>query len=164
MINIPESCTTVKYAAFWGCENVKQIKIPNSLTNIESSAFVRLKIENLEIPEGITSLPLDAFGICTNLKHVKLPESLTTLDRGVFYHCTSLKEITIPKNVTKIGEILFWECEKLEHIYNLSPIPQTIFPIHDAPSQITLHVPAGSAELYRKAFFWNLMNIVEIEN
>lgn len=163
LVNIPHGCTTIKHAAFWGCENIQHIKLPKTLKTIGSSAFAGLAIESIEIPDSVITLTLDAFGICKNLKHVKLPQSLTTLERGVFFECSSLEEITIPENVTQIGEYLFWNCNKLTHIYNLAPEPQSILPIHKNPSQITLHVPAGSVEKYREADFWKEMKIVEIQ-
>lgn len=41
--------------------------------------------------------------------------------------------------------------------------PQSILPIHKNPSQITLHVPAGSVEKYRNAEHWKEMKIVAIK-
>lgn len=162
LVNIPEGCTAIKHAAFWGCESVRHIKLPSTLKHIGTASFAGLAIESIEIPEGITTLPLDAFGICKNLKHVKLPQSLTTIERGVFYECHALEEITLPKNVAQIGEYLFWNCDKLTHIYNLSPEPQAILPIHKNLSQITLHVPAESVNAYSNADIWNQMHIVPL--
>lgn len=162
-INLPNSITKIGSGAFFECGKLSYLNLSSSLLEIERGAFAGTAIDRITIPEGITRLELDLLGNNANLKYVTLPSTLTKIERGVFWNCPELEEITIPENVTTIGEYCFFGCDKLTDIYNLSPTPQNITPIHRNPSQITLHVPHGSAEKYRNAPYWQDMNIVAIK-
>lgn len=160
-VNLPNSITKIGTGAFFDNNKLSYLKLSSSLTEIGRGAFAGIAIDRITIPEGITRLELDLLGNNANLKYVTLPSTLTKIERGVFWNCPELEEIIIPKNVTTIGEYCFFGCDKLTDIYNLSPTPQNITPIHRNPSQITLHVPAESVEAYRNAPYWQDMNIVE---
>ena len=163
-INLPKSITYVDKYAFYACENVSYMKLSPSLTQINNASFTGSSITKIEIPEGVTTIGLDAFGNSIKLIEAKLPSTLKTIERGVFWNCLSLIEITIPASVTTIGEFSFYHCNALTDIYNLALVPQSTAPFHHNPSQITLHVPAESVEMYKKADFWKDMNIVPIVN
>jgi serine/threonine protein kinase len=160
-VNLPNSITKIGTGAFFDNNKLSYLKLSSSLTEIGRGAFAGIAIDRITVPEGVTRLELDLLGNNANLKYVTLPSTLTKIERGVFWNCPELEEITIPENVTTIGEYCFFGCDKLTDIYNLSSTPQNIPPIHRNPSQITLHVPAGSVEAYRNAPYWQDMNIVE---
>lgn len=162
-VNIPNSITEIGPYAFWGCDSIRNMKLSINLKEIPSACFAGFSCRSFSIPEGIEKINVDAFSQNGFLQSVTLPSTLKVLERGVFYNCHHLEEVTIPAGVEHIGEYLFFGCRKLKHIYNLSPTPQLILPIHCNPSQITLHVPAGSVEKYRKANIWKEMNIVAIK-
>ena len=60
--------TTIGDNAFWNCENLTSITIPDSVTSIEEAAF-----------SG-----------CTSLTSVTIPDSVTSIEKGAFSYCTSL--------------------------------------------------------------------------
>lgn len=177
-VYIPDGVKEIEENAFAHCEKIVSLHLPSSVEKIGISSFEAMKglcslqlsenikeiplkafvscysLEKLVIPEGVETLGLDAFAICTSLKEVSLPSTLTKIDRGVFWHCTSLKEIHIPASVSEIGQYAFFACDSLTDVYNYSPTPQQILPIYNNKN-ITLHVPRGSEELYRKADHWN---------
>ena len=138
--------------------------LSGGIKEIPTKAFVSCyNLKRLTIPKGVETLGLDAFAICVSLKEVSLPSTLTKIARGVFWRCRSLKEIRIPASVTEIGQFAFYDCDSLTDVYNYSPIPQMVPPIYNG-RDITLHVPRGSEELYRKADNWNRAKVVPMEN
>ena len=160
LVHLPKSVEKIGASSFEMLENLINLQLSTNIKEIPQKAFVKCgKLEKLIIPEGVEVLGLDAFAICTSLKEVSLPSTLTKIDRGVFWHCTSLREIHIPASVEEIGEYVFFDCDSLTDVYNYSPVPQRIPPIYNKKN-ITLHVPQGSEELYRKADNWNRAKVV----
>lgn len=158
-VNIPDGITETMPKCFYAT-GIRSVKLPKSLKVIRNASFaICKKLESIDIPEGVETLELDAFGECISLKYVKLPSTLKTINRGVFWKCRSLKEITIPANVETIGEYAFFHCDSLKHVYNYSPEPQSLSVIFNRKG-ITIHVPAASAEEYRKSQHWKDQNIV----
>lgn len=158
-VNIPDGITETMPKCFYAT-GIRSVKLPKSLKVIRNASFaICKKLESIDIPEGVETLELDAFGECISLKYAKLPSTLKTINRGVFWKCRSLKEITIPANVETIGEYAFFHCDSLKHVYNYSPEPQSLSVIFNRKG-ITIHVPAASAEEYRKAQHWKDQNIV----
>lgn len=158
-VTLPEGFTTLKHACFKGT-GIRNVSFPKSLRSIGHASFAECQnITEIVIPEGVETLELDAFACCHNLKSVQLPSTLRTIARGVFWDCPSIEEISIPAGVTTIGEYAFFYCTALKHVYNHAPEPQPVSVIFKRPD-ITVHVPAASAERYRRANHWKEMNIV----
>ncbi|MBQ7325017.1 MAG: leucine-rich repeat domain-containing protein, partial [Clostridia bacterium] len=87
------------------------------VTVIGEAAFFRCQtVEEVVIPEGITTIETCAFTECTKLARVKLLDSLTNIGISAFLGCKQLKEITIPKNVRRIDREAFSECDNLDSI------------------------------------------------
>ena len=80
--------------AFWGCDGITEIRLPDGLEGIGMAAFAE----------------------CTGLKHIELPKSLRTIGYDAFHGCTALEEITIPDGVTEIMECAFRDCTDLKHV------------------------------------------------
>ena len=97
-----------------GCSNTK---IPESVTSIKKYAFYGCTLlETITIPESVTSIEEYAFYGCTSLKSITIPDSVTEIYNGVFENCTSLESIIIPKNVTYIGAYILSGCTSLTSI------------------------------------------------
>ena len=102
-ITIPEtiSCnnktyrvTSIGNRAFYRCDALTSVVIPNSVTNLSNRAF---------------------YG-CSALTSITIPNSVTTIEGNAFYECTGLSEIIIPSSVTSIGENAFGYCSGLTSI------------------------------------------------
>ena len=114
---LPDTVTSIERVAFYKCCNLKSIIIPDSVTSIGGAAFGDCtSLESITIPNGITCIEYHTFNGCSNLKSVTIPDSVTSIGARAFTYCYSLKNITIPDSVTNIEENAFGSCQSLESI------------------------------------------------
>ena len=78
--SIRKGVKVIGNGAFFWCESLTSINIPNSVTTIGNGAFSR----------------------CSSLISINIPNSVTTIGRGAFSRCNSLTSITIPNSVVTI--------------------------------------------------------------
>ena len=97
--------------------SLKNLVIPNSVTNIGNGAFASCSgLTEVTIPNSVTNIGEDVFGGCSGLKTVTIPNSVTNIGSSAFYSCTSLTEISIPNSVTSIGSGAFEDCSGLKTV------------------------------------------------
>jgi hypothetical protein len=107
--------------------NLKEYKIPNSVTSIGNYAFGECEsLKNIEIPNSVTSIGYFAFCGCYSLKNIEIPNSITSIGYFAFSWCRSLKSIEIPNSVTSIGYYAFYGCGKLKSIIVCSDNPYLV--------------------------------------
>ena len=103
---------TVNYhkGAFFGCENLKTVTIPDSVILIDDCAFEGCKsLEAVIISENskLERIGEYTFASCEKLENIYVPDSVKTVETGAFSGCTSLKSVTGFKNVELIGNNVF---------------------------------------------------------
>ena len=109
--------TSIGERAFWDCERLIEMTIPNSVTSIGSCAFFGCGgLTEVTIPNSVTYIGDQAFAYCKNLTELIIPNSVTSIDYRAFGSCTGLTEVTIPCSVTFIGANPFSECKSLAKI------------------------------------------------
>ena len=97
--------------AFWLCESLQSITIPNSVTSIGDGAFKMCKsLQSVTIPNSVTSIGKEAFSSCDSLQSITIPNSVTSIGDGAFWGCKYLQSITIPNSVRNIGNHAFRDC------------------------------------------------------
>jgi len=128
---IPEGTLGIGDAAFFHCESLTQIAIPNRVAFIGSYAFCLCasleqvtmpdgvaaigdyafsdcrKLTQITIPDGVVTIGDYAFRLCSGLTQINLPDGLVSLGVGSFTLCENLTQVTIPDSVTFIGEFSF---------------------------------------------------------
>ena len=113
-VKIPDRVTVIESSAFGNCNNLTSVTIPNSVITIGNYAFSGCtSLTNITIPDNVTTIESGVFNDCTSLTSVTLPNSVTTIGNYAFYDCTSLKSITIPDSVTTIYAEAFSGCKNL---------------------------------------------------
>lgn len=117
-VNIPNSVTSIGTGAFAYCENITNINMPSNVTNIGDEAFSCCnKLTNITIPDGITSIGDSTFNWCESLTDIKIPNSVTRIGSYAFNCCKKLTSVTLPKSITYIDTFAFYECNELSAIY-----------------------------------------------
>lgn len=145
---IPDSVTTIEFAAFQRCRNLTSAKLPNGLRvigqnqfngcyklssvsipngveEISSGAFSDCKsLTFVHIPSGVKVIGQGAFGGCEKLAGVKLPDTVKRIDSYAFARCLTMKEFTIPNSVIEFGSSVFNDNVNLKNLYisKTSPI------------------------------------------
>ena len=127
-IKIPSSVTSIESWAFSECSGLSRVKIPSSVTSIEWGAFTGCSgLTNIKIPSGVTSIEYGTFSGCSGLTSIEIPSSVTSIGDYAFYGCGELRSIEIPSSVTIIGYVAFKDCSGLTEIY----IPSSVTYIED---------------------------------
>ncbi len=109
--------TSIGEYAFFGCDKLRRITIPETITYIGKGAFMNCSgLTNPLIPAGITIISDRMFAGCTNLGNFTIPENITRIGEYAFQDCKELTEIIIPDNVTSIGFGAFSNSTRLNSI------------------------------------------------
>ena len=113
-------CTEIGAYAFDGCEGLKQIDLPATLSTLGQYAFrYCTALESVTIPENAVNLGKGAFWGCSALVDVDLRSKTSALPESFFYSCSSLADITIPMAVSSIGSDCFGDTALEE--FNVDP-------------------------------------------
>jgi len=114
---IPNSVINIGNRAFAGCQNVAEVTIGNSVTNIGEYAFLDTGLTSVTIPNSVTSIGDSAFDSCTSLMSVTIPNRVTSIGNYAFFGCSSLTNVVIPDSVVSIGRWAFEYCTSLTSVY-----------------------------------------------
>ena len=126
--NITYKVTIIGNSAFYWCEKLTSVVLPNTIQTIESWAFCGSSLPTVTVPESVTKIGDYAF-INSKLTTINVAENNTvyaSID-GVlynkdkttllFYPCGRTKtDFTVPDSVTSIGEYAFASCSNLTSI------------------------------------------------
>ena len=156
---IPDSVTSIGYAAFEGCSGLTSITIPDSVTSIGYSAFEGCRgLTSITIPDSVTSIGDAVFYGCSGLTSITIPDSVTSIGDWAFYGCSGLTSITIPDSVTSIGGHAFchafYGCSGLTSITipaSVTSIGESAFGYCRGLTSIT--IPASVTSIGSSAFY-----------
>ena len=99
--------TSIGSYAFYGCNALTSVTIPNSVTSIGAYAFYRCwDLTSVTIPNSVTSIGSYAFYNCSGLTSVTIPNSVTSIGSSAFYN-TRIKSLTLGSGLQSIASDAF---------------------------------------------------------
>ena len=131
-VTIPNSVTSIGYAAFDECTNLKELRIEDGGTILDlgynstnKGLFYDCPLETLYLGRDLSYYTNSPFYNIKTLKNVTISNSVTSIENYAFYGCSGLTSVTIPNSVTSIGSDAFYKCSNLKKAIWLTNTPPT---------------------------------------
>ena len=108
-VTIPQSVTSIGREAFRFCNNMKSLAINGAIESMGTGAFAGcISLATISLGENIKTIGYSAFASCTciDLTNVTIPENVKTIRPGTFAYCTHLKYIMLPAGLTSFQDSL----------------------------------------------------------
>lgn len=117
-VTLPDTIESIGEFAFFKCKSLKEINIPEGLSEISMGMLDITGLESIVIGGNVREIGGVAFWGCRNLRSVTLCEGVAEIYAGAFYNCTELETIELPRSLKKaapntMSEGSFWNCYKL---------------------------------------------------
>ena len=114
---ITYNVTSIKGGAFYECNNLTSVTIPNTVKTIGDCAFYACtQLSSAIIGNNVKEIGEQAFWDCTALTSVTIPKSVTIIKKFAFEGCTGLTSIALSNGLTKIEEATFYDCHNLSSV------------------------------------------------
>lgn len=118
-VRVPNNVIIIDDGAFFGCANLKNIVLPNTVLSVGRNAFDYTKYyyTNSNWKNDILYVGKVACTLRNNkVKRISFEHGTITLADGIAEQCSELTALTIPDTVISIGEMAAMDCPKLKGI------------------------------------------------
>ena len=120
-ISLPDGLAHIGYGAFYHCDNLENVQIPSSVTEIEPDAFTNTPyMTNWKNDPSSDAFLIVGDGILIGYKgtgsSVYLPEGVKKIAGSVFKNHTEMTDLYLPDSLTEIGEEACYGCTSLMHV------------------------------------------------
>ena len=127
-VTIPNSVSYIGSSAFQGCTGLTSVTLPNNLTRLADFVFASCtSLTGVTLPDSVTSIADYAFWDCSRLTNVALPNNVTSIGSSAFQSCGGLTGVTLGNKVASIGSSAFWNCGSLSSV----ALPNSVVSIGD---------------------------------
>lgn len=138
-ITLPEGVTDIGYGAFYHCDSLASVELPDTLMNVEPKAFdYTAWVENfresgeeflvsggvlvayngnntfVEVPGGVRVIGAEVFAGHEEIESVRIPDSARVIGEAAFEGCTGLRQVNLGEGVEQIKDRAFSGCGSLE--------------------------------------------------
>ena len=153
VIKFDGKVTKIGDSAFYQCESLTSVTIPDSVTSIGDAAFILCtKLKSINIPDSVTTIGDSAFNRCDSLTSITIPNSVTTIKNTAFCGCYSLTSITIPNSVTTLNPQVFSNCTSLTSVIIPNSVITILNAFSDCDSLTTITIPDSVTTIGESAF------------
>lgn len=110
--DILKEYTSIEKYAFYICNSITSITIPNSITNIGDRAFYSCSfLTSVNLPNSIINIGNDTFAYCNSLTHINIPNSIKRIGNYAFYACDRLTNIIIGDKTYENQKVVDGKCK-----------------------------------------------------
>lgn len=159
---LPSSITEIGASAFSRCKNLKNINLPEGLSKIGDYAFEWCAFEEIILPSTLQELGVLSFSYCDRLSSIVIPKSIKKIENWTFQRCRSLENVDLNEGLEEIGKRAF----QLTGIKSIQ-LPSTLKTMGEeafAYSNIAeLNIPGNIEELGDGCFYINSLKSLSIE-
>ena len=140
-----------------GCKT-SVIPTDGGVTTIGNSAFYSCDgLTSIIIPDSVTSIGSRAFEDCTGLTSITIPDSVTSIGSRAFFYCSGITSVTIGKGVTSIEISAFYSCDGLTSMHigagiqEVSWLPENVSKIAVTISKDNPYLATDSKAIFAKS-------------
>ena len=110
------SITYIGDNTFYGCTNLKEIMIPQSVASIGNQVFEGCSsLAEVTFGSNVSSIGISSFCECSALTKITLPEKLKVISSNLL-DGTAIEQIVIPSATETISIAAFQRCTKLKKV------------------------------------------------
>lgn len=103
---------------YWITLPLKEIVLPDDITEIGRSAFSWSELEHINLPKALKKFGTYSFYECRKLSvsPLVIPEGIEEIPGACFAECLSLREVALPSTIKTVGQVAFWNDTLLANV------------------------------------------------
>ena len=138
--------------AFYDCDGLKSINLPDGLKSIEPCAFYDCDgLTTVVVPDSVETVGIEAFAQSTNLTQVQLGDNVSYVGSGAFAG-TGLSDIDLGDSLTFIAPYLF-QNSYLEELFIPSSVTDIMYEAFTGCGELTsIEIPVTVTSIEEWAF------------
>ena len=115
-VRVGDGVTAIGDSAFYGCEALETVELPESAVRIGEWAFAGCpRLDGVTLPQSLRRIDRGAFSDCDALSEIDIPDGVRVIESWTFRHCPRLRRVSFPESVASIGQRAFEGCTLLSH-------------------------------------------------
>lgn len=147
-LKLPEHLTEIDSSAFYHCGKLNgELKLPGTVKEIGGFAFHSCGFTGkLELPASLENIGNDAFEFCSGLTgKLTFPSKMNEIDFSIF-HGTGITEVVIPSSIKTVRDFAFDSCMNLKKVYLPTEMPTIYNQAFINCSDVKFYYPAYKAD------------------
>lgn len=147
-LKLPEHLTEIDSSAFYHCRKLNgELKLPDTVKEIGGFAFHSCGFTGkLELPTSLENIGNDAFEFCSGLTgKLTFPSKMNEIDFSIF-HGTGITEVVIPSSIKTVRNFAFDSCMNLKKVYLPTEMPTIYNQAFINCSDVKFYYPAYKAD------------------
>lgn len=147
-LKLPEHLTEIDSSAFYHCRKLNgELKLPDTVKEIGGFAFNSCGFTGkLELPAILENIGNDAFESCSGLTgKLTFPSKMNEIKSSIF-HGTGITEVVIPSSIKTVYDFAFNSCMNLKKVYLPTEIPKIYNRAFRGCDNVKFYYPAYKAD------------------